>query len=113
MIVTMDRYEADWRMVERGWNAHVLGEARPFRERARGDRDALRARSPASATRTCPPFVIADDGGPVGPIRDGAAVVLFNFRGDRAIEICARVRGGRASTEFDARRAGPTCCSPA
>jgi 2,3-bisphosphoglycerate-independent phosphoglycerate mutase len=31
--------------------------------------------------------VIADRGEPVGPIRDGAAVVLFNFRGDRAIEI--------------------------
>ena len=27
MIVTMDRYEADWRIVERGWKAHVLGEA--------------------------------------------------------------------------------------
>ena len=23
----MDRYEADWSMVERGWKAHVLGEA--------------------------------------------------------------------------------------
>ena len=22
----MDRYEADWPMVERGWNCHVLGE---------------------------------------------------------------------------------------
>ena len=27
MKVTMDRYEADWAMVERGWKAHVLGEA--------------------------------------------------------------------------------------
>ena len=27
MKVTMDRYEADWPMVERGWKAHVLGEA--------------------------------------------------------------------------------------
>lgn len=27
MSVTMDRYEADWAMVERGWKAHVLGEA--------------------------------------------------------------------------------------
>jgi hypothetical protein len=27
MCVTMDRYEADWKIVERGWAAHVLGEA--------------------------------------------------------------------------------------
>ena len=27
MSVTMDRYEADWGMVERGYNAHILGEA--------------------------------------------------------------------------------------
>jgi 2,3-bisphosphoglycerate-independent phosphoglycerate mutase len=32
-------------------------------------------------------FVIDEGQGPVGPIRDGAAVVLFNFRGDRALEI--------------------------
>ena len=30
MHVTMDRYGADWRIVERGWNAHALGSARPF-----------------------------------------------------------------------------------
>lgn len=27
MYVTMDRYESDWNIVERGWKAHVLGEA--------------------------------------------------------------------------------------
>jgi hypothetical protein len=27
MMVTMDRYESDWSIVERGWDAHVLGEA--------------------------------------------------------------------------------------
>ena len=32
-------------------------------------------------------FVIVRDGKPVGPIVDGDSVVLFNFRGDRAIEI--------------------------
>ena len=32
-------------------------------------------------------FVIEDDGSPVGTIEDGDSVVMFNFRGDRAIEI--------------------------
>ena len=30
MYMTMDRYNADWSMVERGWKAHVLGEGRKF-----------------------------------------------------------------------------------
>ena len=29
MIITMDRYNADWNMVKRGWETHVLGKA-PF-----------------------------------------------------------------------------------
>ena len=32
-------------------------------------------------------FVIHRDGKPVGPMQDGDSVILFNFRGDRAIEI--------------------------
>ena len=50
---------------------------------------------------------------PVGPIEDGAAVVLFNFRGDRAIEISRAFEERRASTTFDRKRAAATCCSPA
>ena len=35
-----------------------------------------------------PPFVIVDDKDkPVGTIEDGDAVVLFNFRADRMVEI--------------------------
>ena len=30
MRITMDRYEADWGMVERGWRVHVLGEGQRF-----------------------------------------------------------------------------------
>ena len=30
MVITMDRYEAEWDMVERGWNHHVHGEGRRF-----------------------------------------------------------------------------------
>ena len=30
MQVTMDRYEANWGMVELGWKTHVLGEGRKF-----------------------------------------------------------------------------------
>jgi 2,3-bisphosphoglycerate-independent phosphoglycerate mutase len=86
MLVTMDRYGADWTVVERGWATHVHGEGRRFPS-AREAIGTLRDESPGIGDQNLPAFVIADDRGPVGPIRDGASVVLFNFRGDRAIEI--------------------------
>ncbi len=86
MQVTMDRYEADWRMVERGWHLHVRGEGRGFASATEAI-DTLRAELPGISDQNLPGFVIVENGAPVGPIRDGAAVVFFNFRGDRAIEI--------------------------
>ncbi len=87
MNVTMDRYEADWSIVETGWNAHVHGEGRRFRS-AREAISTFRDESPGVGDQFLPAFVVeGDDCEPVGRIRDGASVVLFNFRGDRAIEI--------------------------
>ncbi len=86
MTTTMDRYEADWRMVERGWAAHVRGNGRRFAS-LREAVETLRAEQPSVIDQNLPSFVIAEGGEPVGPVRDGAAVLLFNFRGDRAIEI--------------------------
>lgn len=86
MKITMDRYEADWGMVERGWKTHVAGEGRQFAS-ARDAIDTYREEHQGIIDQDLPPFVIADGSGPVGPIRDGDAVVFFNFRGDRALEI--------------------------
>ena len=143
MKITMDRYEANWGMVELGWKTHVLAEGRYFPSAAAA---ITEYRSGVKVIdQDLPPFVIADglpdgcaggvpddpisvgvgvpddpisvgvgvpddpisvgvntatcvpDAGgvpddphsatPVGPIRDGDAVIFFNFRGDRAIEI--------------------------
>jgi 2,3-bisphosphoglycerate-independent phosphoglycerate mutase len=85
---TMDRYNADWRIVERGWQAHVLGEARGFPS-ARVAVETFREEQPGTIDQDLPAFVIVDaKGTPIGRIEDGASVVLFNFRGDRAIELC-------------------------
>jgi len=85
-FITMDRYEANWAMVEKGWRTHVLGEGTRFADAATAVR-GLRERHPGVIDQDLPAFVIADERGPVGPIEDGDAVVFFNFRGDRAIEI--------------------------
>ena len=85
MKVTMDRYQANWPMVELGWKTHVKGEGRMF-ESARQAVEVYREETGA-IDQDLPAFVIGKDGRPVGPITDGDSVVLFNFRGDRALEL--------------------------
>ncbi len=87
MKITMDRYEADWGMVERGWNTHVRGEGRGFVS-AVDAIETYRNEQPGVIDQDLPPFVVVDNGEPVGKIQNGDSVVLFNFRGDRALEIC-------------------------
>ena len=85
MKVTMDRYEADWSMVERGWETHVLGEGRQF---ASAEEAVTTYRAELGVIdQDLPPFVIAENGAPVGTINDGDSVIFYNFRGDRSIEI--------------------------
>lgn len=86
LFLTMDRYEAEWEMIQRGWETHVNGSGRPFHS-AREAVETLRAENPGVIDQDLKEFVIVRDGRPVGPIEDGDSVILFNFRGDRAIEI--------------------------
>ncbi len=86
MNITMDRYEANWNMVDKGWHTHVLGEG-PQYDSAAAAIEALRAEFPGTIDQDLPAFVIGSGGVPVGTINDGDAVVFFNFRGDRSIEI--------------------------
>jgi 2,3-bisphosphoglycerate-independent phosphoglycerate mutase len=89
MWITMDRYGADWEMVHRGWETHVHGNARTFRT-AREAVETYRREIPGIIDQDLKEFVITgDDGKPAGTIEDGDAVVYFNFRGDRALEITA------------------------
>ncbi|KAI3819159.1 hypothetical protein L1987_12984 [Smallanthus sonchifolius] len=83
MYVTMDRYENDWEVVKRGWDAQVLGEA-PHKFKNVVEAIKTLREAPGANDQYLPPFVIVDDNGkPVGPIVDGDAVVTFNFRADR------------------------------
>lgn len=86
--ITMDRYNANWEQVRRGWYCHVLGEGRQFSS-AKEAVLAYRAEQPNVIDQDLKEFVVADGGKPVGTIEDGDSVVYFNFRGDRALEISA------------------------
>lgn len=100
MKVTMDRYNADWSIVEKGWETHVLGRGRPFSTAV----EAVKTyydEDPTITDQYMDSFVIVDDAGtPVGPIIDGDVVIYFNYRGDRAIEI-SRAFEEKDFHEFD------------
>lgn len=86
MTITMDRYFADWDMVKRGFYTHVYGEGRQFASATEAI-GTYRTEEPGVIDQNLPGFVVAKDGKPVGAMSDGDSVVLFNFRGDRAIEL--------------------------
>ncbi|MGB5219345.1 MAG: 2,3-bisphosphoglycerate-independent phosphoglycerate mutase [Smithella sp.] len=95
MKVTMDRYNSDWNIVQRGWDAHVRGEGRKFCSASEAVK-TFYEEDPKATDQYLPAFVITDDAGkPKGIIKDKDAVIFFNFRGDRAIQI------SRAFTEKD------------
>ena len=102
MQITMDRYEANWAMVDTGWKNHVLGEGRQFAS-AEEAINAYRAEYKV-IDQDLPPFVIAKDGKPVGTVEDGDSVIFFNFRGDRSIEISKAFEGGADFDKFDRKR---------
>ncbi len=86
MTITMDRYGADWPMVERGYWCHAHGEGRPFPS-ARAAVETMYAETD-DGDQYLDRFIVADhEGDPVGAMTNGDALVLSNFRGDRAIEI--------------------------
>ena len=85
MEITMDRYEADWDMVQRGYECHTHGIGQQFANAS--DAVTTLYESSGKDDQYLPQFVIAQDGDAVGTMKDGDAVIFFNFRGDRAIEI--------------------------
>ena len=99
MKITMDRYQANWGMVKTGWDVHVHGEGRAFAS-AKEAIETYRAETGA-IDQDLPAFVIAENGKPVGTINDGDSVILFNFRGDRALELSMAFDGGAEFKAFD------------
>ncbi len=102
MKITMDRYEANWGMVELGWKTHVIGEGRMFKSASDAIK-TLRDEDPGVIDQDLPPFVIERDQKPLGPIDENDSVIFFNFRGDRAIEISKAFE----AQQFDKFQRGP------
>ena len=100
MVITMDRYGANWDMVKRGWETHVLGQGRLFKS-AQEAVETLRAETGA-IDQDLDAFVISADGStPVGAINDKDSVIFFNFRGDRSLEITSAFESDDSFDKFD------------
>lgn len=88
MVCVADRYENDWSVVARGWDMMVNGEADYYFHSAEEGVSILRRINPAVQDQNLPPFVVVDtEEKPVGKIEKGDALIYFDFRADRAIEI--------------------------
>ena len=99
MCITMDRYQANWPMVKTGWEVHVHGEGRQFANATEAI-ETLRNETGA-IDQDLPAFVIAKDGKAVGAMADGDSVILYNFRGDRALELSMAFDGDASFDKFD------------
>ncbi|MDQ6953799.1 MAG: 2,3-bisphosphoglycerate-independent phosphoglycerate mutase [Mariprofundaceae bacterium] len=85
--IIMDR-DQDWSKVKLGWDAMVHGVSQHRFTSMQGAIQFLRSENPGIIDQDLSGFVIVDaQDKPVGSIQDGDAVVMMNFRGDRAIEI--------------------------
>ncbi|WP_242341409.1 MULTISPECIES: 2,3-bisphosphoglycerate-independent phosphoglycerate mutase [Anaeromyxobacter] len=93
----MDR-DKRWDRVELAYRALVKGEG----QRAPSGVAAMEAAYGRGETDEFvkPTVVVNGDGKPVGPVRDGDAVLFFNFRADRAREI-TRALAGEGFHDFD------------
>lgn len=85
--VIMDR-DLDWAKVQPGWDAMVHGVCDKRFTSMQEAVQSFRAENKEIVDQDLPGFVIVDsENNPVGTVQDGDAVVMVNFRGDRAIEI--------------------------
>lgn len=110
MFVTMDRYESDWGVVQRGWEAHILGEApNRFSDPVQGVKQLQTDKNGNKISdQFIEPWVVIDQssGNPIGTIHDGDAVITFNFRADRMVEIAQALEypPSRWANKFDRKR---------
>ncbi|MBO7720478.1 2,3-bisphosphoglycerate-independent phosphoglycerate mutase [Candidatus Saccharibacteria bacterium] len=87
MVFVADRYESNWDVVKAGWDAMVNGVAPHQFNSATSAINTFREKDPNIQDQYIPPFVIFENGQPVGLVKDGDCFIYYDFRADRAIEI--------------------------
>ncbi|HEX6368061.1 MAG TPA: 2,3-bisphosphoglycerate-independent phosphoglycerate mutase [Longimicrobium sp.] len=93
----MDR-DQRWDRTEKAYRAIVRGEGKPVREAVQAIADAY---AQGESDEFVEPRVMVDeDGKPLGSVKDGDAIIFFNFRSDRARQL-SRALAGEDFDGFD------------
>ena len=80
----MDR-DKRWDRTEKAWNVYTLGEGEIVPDALEAIRDSY---AKGITDEFITPKLVAEHGRPLSLIRDGDAVIWFNFRADRARQFC-------------------------
>jgi len=92
----MDR-DTRWDRVEKAWDAIVAGTGVRAEDPVQAVEEAYRRDETDEFIK---PVVLQDESGPVGRISDNDGIIFFNFRADRARELC-RAFSQSEFSEFD------------
>ncbi len=79
--IVMDRYEANIDWVKKGYNLYVMREGEVTKDPVKTIKEFY-ASNPTLTDQDIPPYIISK----AGKIKNGDSVMLYNYRGDRAIE---------------------------
>ncbi|MDC1142924.1 2,3-bisphosphoglycerate-independent phosphoglycerate mutase [Planctomycetota bacterium] len=95
----MDR-DKNWDRLKKAWDVYTLGEGEVVPDAA----EAVRASYAEGITdEFITPKIVVEHDRPLGLIRDDDVVIWFNFRADRARQICWAL-GGKSFDEFKPRK---------
>ena len=105
--VAMDRYNSDWNLVRKAWEALVCGIPERFPNykgyfnSAQSAITQARIIDPKNSDQFLPLFVIVNENKfPMGKMEDGDGVIFFNFRGEGAVQISRAFDEGENFKEF-------------
>ncbi len=98
-VMTMDR-DQNWNKIQKGYNAAVLGQAGQSFPSALAGIDHFRKQDPDLVDQDIPPYNIVGPKGDIPRMKEGDALLLLNFRADRAAQF-ARVMEDPSFTPFE------------
>lgn len=85
-VITMDR-DQNWNKVKKGYELHALGKGSQVFHSALEGIEHYREQDPHLVDQDMPPYNIQNAAGDIPRMKDGDALLFFNFRADRAVQI--------------------------
>lgn len=87
-VICMDRYGANWKMIQQGWDLIVDGIGDGFPTATQGYQERKKHQQAPATDQNIQPFCVMKDGTPIGKVQNGDVCLWMNFRGDRSMQMC-------------------------